>query len=153
MKLRKEKGQIKGLIVVAVLGLLIFTTFSGCEKGDEEVSLAPYLYENSLTISPNPARAFDKVTFFFAYSDHDGDVRKATVFIRLETEGGDTFYLSPDEGTFEVKGNTNGAMSFELTIKSVSESQGTYYVYIVDEAGNRSNEIYEYLAVNPPQEE
>lgn len=140
-------------VVVLILSVAIFAIVFGCDKGDEDVSLAPYLYEDSLTISPNPARAFDKVTFFFAYSDHDGDVKKATVFIHLESDEGDIVQLSPDEGTFEVKGNTNGAISFELTLKSVAESQGTYYIYIVDEAGNRSNEISEYLAVNPPREE
>ena len=133
--------------------LMVFAFVCGCDRGNENVSLAPHLYEDGYTISPNPISAFKTATIFFPYSDHDGDIKDSTVFIRLESDAGDVYQLSPNEGSFKVWGGTDGAMSFELDIKSVSESQGTYYIYIVDEAGNRSNEISDYLAVNPPAEE
>ena len=133
--------------------VLVFIVFVGCDRGDEETSPVPHLYEDGLSILPNPAPAYSEVTVFFPFYDHDGDVKNASVFVRLETETGDEIELAPEEGTFEVLGDTNGAMSFDLKLGSQSESQGTYYIYIVDEAGHRSNEISEYLLVNPPEGE
>jgi len=138
--------------IAVVVFVFAFAFVLGCDNGEEETSMVPYLYEDGFSISPNPVSAFEEATFFFPFLDHDGNVDDATVFVRLETDMGDVIELAPEEGTFEVDGDTKGAMSFDLKIGSQDDSQGTYYVYIVDEAGNRSNEISEYLLVNPPEE-
>jgi len=136
-------------VLCAVLATaLCLAACEGEGKDQEDISLSPFLYPDTFEIIPNPAESGDKVKFFFGFSDHDGDVEDGQLVVRLEDDAGNITGIEIDDDDWEIEGTTHGSIEFELEV--IETGQGEYLVYFIDEAGNVSNEISEYLFVNPP---
>jgi hypothetical protein len=139
------------LVLLAVLAVCVIQ-FS-CTHGEESnESLAPFLYPDSARVFPNPAWLYEDATFYFAFRDHDGDMQNPVVILRRTDEKEDedaggsenSQYVEVDD--IAVDGAAYGSISFPLEI--LDGYQGNYYISVMDEAGNVSEEIEVFLFVN-----
>ena len=131
----------------ALILLFLFVSCGGRDEAEDE-SVAPELFEETFDIVPNPAEVSDTITLFFGFRDQDGDMEDARVTVRLIDDDNQVRGIDLDQDEIEIEGTTAGTVSFD--IENIDETyQGTYAVFVTDEAGNYSNEIEEYLDVNP----
>ncbi|MDP8255231.1 MAG: hypothetical protein P9M14_05735 [Candidatus Alcyoniella australis] len=136
------------IALLCVATILILA--AGCPSSDDEqddVSLAPYLYQETFEIEPNPAESGETVSFFFGFDDFDGDVSEALIVVRHKDDDGVVSPVVPESDPL-IKGRTHGSVEFELTV--IEADQGQYLAYMIDNAGNVSNEITMQFYVNPP---
>ena len=135
--------------LIFALTIPVWLVMAGCagEGNPPETTLAPYLYQETLEISPNPADIDTDVVFVMGWKDHDGDLTEGSVTVRLVNDF-DEAKIVPIKNV-EFEGETSGVLSFELTIRD--GYQGAYYIIVTDEMGHVSDEISQYLFVNAPQ--
>ncbi len=137
------------ILLIALAGALVFTA---CTKddGQGDADLAPLVYQDSLRVFPNPSWLYEDSVFYFAWEDFDGDMENAIVTIRFEAQNGDVSFIDVDD--IETEGDTGGSLKFTRNI--VDGDEGRYFITVMDEAGNFSNEIDIFLYVNPlPRDE
>lgn len=137
---------MKRLAFASILLVLLFALALSCDKdgseGDED--LAPVLYQDSFMIHPNPATLYEKALFYFAFTDHDGDMKNPSLTLTYEVKENERQTVAVDK--IHVEGETSGSLWFELEIYDGYE--GTYYITVTDESGRVSNEIEIALFVN-----
>ncbi len=132
-----------GVLTVALLAAVVACAGkSGATHG----SLTPYLYPETIQISPNPADPDTDVTFLVGWKDIDGDIKQGTIRVRLVDDFDESSTISIKN--LQFRGDTAGVLTFAVTIHD--GDQGTYYVTAVDAAGRVSNEVDQYLLVNAP---
>jgi hypothetical protein len=156
---KAEDAMKKRVVPILLCGILIASLLMmpGCTgRGDEDdEDLAPFLYQDTFEIWPEPAQLYEDATFLVGWKDHDGDMNNPVVIVNLVNEQGDQVLLNAEnikvEGE-EEEMRTTGALSF--TIRIEDGYQGDYYILVRDEAGNLSNEISRFLFVNtvPPED-
>lgn len=125
----------------------------GCagSGNDRGADLAPELLE--MEIIPNPANLNDEATFIASFRDLDGDMKNATVQLKLYPGGLDTEEDEDDQESIvlpvvdlQIMGDTAGTISFVVEI--VDDYDGTTQLTVTDEAGRTSETVEEYLFVN-----
>lgn len=138
----------KSSVVVCFIFLAFCLQLVSCGgQGDsEDISLAPYLYEESLEIDPNPINLYEEAIFYMGWEDHDGDLENGTITVRLVTDEDEVIMISYED--LEIEGDKSGSLSF--TVEIMDGYQGTYYIIAQDEDGNISNEVSVYLYLNDP---
>jgi hypothetical protein len=134
--------------LVFTLTVSLLLVIAGCagEGNSPETTLVPYLYQETLEISPNPADLDTDVVFLMGWKDHDGDLTEGFVTVRLVNDFDEARIIPIKNVKFE--GKTSGVLSFEVTIRD--GYQGTYYIIAADKKGHLSDEISQYLFVNAP---
>ncbi len=132
------------LLILLCAGLLASASSCVKEQNPDE-DLAPFLFQDSLRVWPNPAWLYEDAEFYFAWKDYDGDMDEPAISLRLQKDDGSIVYIEPQNLTIE--GRTGGSIVFDRTI--LDGDEGRWYVVASDKAGNESNEIEIYLYVNP----
>lgn len=132
--------------LLLLLCLLVF----GCNNGLEGISEIPEI--ELLSVSPTSVKAFeDDIVFEVKYTDGDGDLgsnndEDRNVFIRDErlslTHEFRLKQLAPDGASIAITGTFNVTLPSTIRVDSsgISESV-TFVLYVVDQAGNKSNEV------------
>jgi hypothetical protein len=137
----------KYLYVVSFFVLLI--VLSGCKK-EEVISHVPSI--KFVSISPNPAiRYNDVIKLVIEYTDGDGDLGEnkpdvKNAFITDNRNNVVTTFrinqLAPSEANIIIKGTLTFNLSPQGFVDDNSISESTSYkIYVVDRAGNKSNEV------------
>lgn len=138
--MRLDRMAFSLLAVVLLLGL------AACAgTGNEKDFLrAPELL--SLEMAPNPVDAGEDTTFIVTWEDQEGDMAHPTVTLKIENEDDETL-LVPVEDIVVDGTETAGSLLFVIAPRV--EYQGKCIVTVTDDSGNTSEEIEEYLYVNP----
>ncbi|MBZ0274043.1 hypothetical protein K8I61_18540 [bacterium] len=127
--------------------LLVAAMSAACTQGNEPAEeLEPVVYQESLRVEPNPAWLYEPARFYFAFEDFDGDVEQPILLVRFENLEGEERFVAADEPRLTGDGH-GGAIWFDLDVKDGDE--GTYFITLLDKAGNASDEIEIFLFVNP----
>ena len=141
---------------ISIFILLLFFLAS-CQKS-EEYSTTPEI--EFVSISPNPANEFsDEVTITIRYRDGDGDIGENVAGVKnlfVRDSRNNVLYefrvqqLSPDNSEIAITGNLEVKItSVALVDQSKASESFSYKVYLLDRAGNQSNEIEtDQLTVN-----
>jgi hypothetical protein len=133
-----------------VFGLMIFLfSESGCKK-EEVISNVPSI--KFVSIAPNPAvRYNDVVKLIIEYTDGNGDLGENTPDVKnafiTDTRNNvvTTFrinQLAPNDANIIIKGNLEFNLSPQGFVDDNNTTEtATYKIYVVDRAGNKSNEV------------
>ncbi len=135
------------------LSLVLICSCGGRGGSADDEDLAPFLFENSFEIWPEPAELYEDATFYFGWEDHDGDMENPTILVYLVNEAGDNIILDAENIDVDSDSDTAGSISF--TIRMMDGYQGDYFIVIEDEEGNQSNQISRFLYINtePPEDQ
>jgi hypothetical protein len=139
------------------LFIVICSIFS-CKKGEEAVSDIPAI--EFISVSPQSATQYsDSLTFVIGYEDGDGDLGSNDPDTRnlfLTDSRNNVTYefrvkqLSPTGSTISIKGNLSVVLDNVGLINGSTTETTVYSIYVVDEAGNRSNTVKsDVVTINP----
>lgn len=135
------------LFFVSTVAMVLLIA-SSCKKEDP-ISATPTI--SFVSISPNPAiKNADEIDILIEYTDGDGDLGENTsdkknVFVTDERNNVTYEFrisqLSPTTGII-IKGKLNIHLPAQGFIDDTHSSEtATYKIYVVDRAGNKSNEV------------
>ena len=139
-------SRIFHALIIAVAALALFACSRKAPVGE---SSDPVLFQDSAVVDPNPAFLYEDAKFYFAWEDKRGDMKNAVVVLRIEDVNGESEFIEPKD--VHIEGDTGGTIWFNLMI--LDGFQGTWYITVLDDSGNASNEIDLYLFVNPTPED
>lgn len=139
---------MKKYLYIFVISSLLFA-FVGCKK-EEVISNVPTI--KFVSISPNPAIRYDDVLkLVIEYTDGDGDLGEnqpdvKNAFITDSRNNVVTTFrinqLAPDNANIIIKGNLEFNLPPQGFIDDNNITESTNYtIYVVDQAGNKSNEV------------
>lgn len=140
---------------LAAAMILTFVLVVACSTGTEDdESLAPVLFQDSFDVFPDPVQLYENAKFYFGWLDHDGDMESPTIIVNLINDDGDSIILDAEKIDVEESDDgKTGSISFQVMI--MDGYQGTYNIIVVDDKGNNSNRISQYVYVNtvPPPDD
>ncbi|MEL6922845.1 MAG: hypothetical protein AAFO94_02275 [Bacteroidota bacterium] len=125
--------------------------YSSCEQvsTDPVLPLTPAI--KLLEVSHEELKAFDDLlSIRIEYEDGDGDLGNSdndinSLFIRdsrlNETDGYFVGPLAPEDATISIRGTLNIEVGSFFLLGNGSQEKTTLTIYMVDRAGNRSNEL------------
>jgi hypothetical protein len=132
-----------------VMQIILIAILLSCSKEEEVENVEPVLTFESMTPS-TVGELLEEIVVKFYYSDADGnlgenDASVKNLFITdSRNEVVSSFrvkQLAPDNSTIAIEGSLNVTIS-PLVITDGSTSEiGTFSIYMVDRAGNKSNVI------------
>ena len=113
-----------------------------------------------ISVSPQSATQYsDSLTFVIGYEDGDGDLGSNDPDTRnlfLTDSRNNVTYefrvkqLSPTGSTISIKGNLSVVLDNVGLINGSTTETTVYSIYVVDEAGNRSNTVKsDVVTINP----
>lgn len=135
---------MKAILTIAVIGFLI----SSCKK-EETLSSIPKIEMRSIT--PQNIVAFqDSITLQVYYEDGDGNLGEnnpdvKNVFITDSRSGIVYQYrisqLAPSGESRAIRGTFTVVIPYSTITSQNTQENFSYNLYVVDRAGNRSNEV------------
>lgn len=140
------------MIIIAICSIF------SCTKGEETVSDIPAI--EFISVSPQSVTQYvDSLTFVIGYEDGNGDLGSNDPDTRnlfLTDSRNNVTYefrvkqLSPTGSTISIKGTLSVVLENVGLINGSSTEAAVYSIYVVDEAGNRSNTVESSVVdINP----
>ena len=133
--------KIFAFIVIALL-------LAGCKK-EEVMPSAPEIA--FVSMSAQSVQEFEeRVTVRFSYKDGDGDLGQEdpdnyTLWVKDARLGGTDGYhippLAPEDAEVPIQGELEVELNALFLLGNSGEEETHYTMYVVDRAGNRSNEL------------
>lgn len=133
--------KLIAFIVVAVLP-------AGCKK-EEVMPSAPEIA--FVSMNAQSVHEFDeRVKVRFSYTDGDGDLGQSdpddyTLWVKdARLEGTDGYHippLAPEDAEVSIQGELEVELNALFLLGNSGQEQTSYTMYVVDRAGNRSNEF------------
>jgi hypothetical protein len=129
------------LVVIAVL-------LAGCKK-EEVMPSAPEIAFVSMS-TQNVQEFEERVTVRFSYKDGDGDLGQSdpdnyTLWVKdARLEGTDGYHippLAPEDAEVPIQGELEVELNALFLLGNSGQEETSYTMYVVDRAGNRSNEF------------
>ena len=135
---------MRKLIAFIVSAVLL----AGCKK-EEVMPSAPEIA--FVSMSTQSVHEFDeRVTVRFSYKDGDGDLGQEdpdnyTLWVKdARLDGTDGYHippLAPEDAEVPIQGELDVELNALFLLGNSGQEETSYTVYIVDRAGNRSNEF------------
>ncbi len=135
---------MKRILALATMAALL----AGCKK-EEVMPSAPEIA--FVSMSTQSVHEFDeRVTVRFSYKDGDGDLGQEdpdnyTLWVKdARLEGTDGYHippLAPEDVEVPIQGELDVELNALFLLGNSGQEETSYTVYIVDRAGNRSNEF------------
>lgn len=133
--------KLIAFIVIAVL-------LAGCKK-EEVMPSAPEIAFVSMSVQS--VHEFDeRVKVRFSYTDGDGDLGQSdpddyTLWVKdARLEGTDGYHippLAPEDSEVPIQGELEVELNALFLLGNSGQEETSYTIYVVDRAGNRSNEF------------
>jgi hypothetical protein len=133
--------KLFAFIVIAVL-------LAGCKK-EEVMPSAPEIA--LVSMSAQSVHEFDeRVKVRFSYKDGDGDLGQSdpddyTLWVKDARLGGTDGYhippLAPEDAEVPIQGELEVELNALFLLGNSGQEETSYTMYVVDRAGNRSNEF------------
>ena len=133
--------KLFAFIVIAVL-------LAGCKK-EEVMPSAPEIA--LVSMSTQSVQEFDeRVKVRFSYTDGDGDLGQSdpddyTLWVKdARLEGTDGYHippLAPEDAEVPIQGELEVELNALFLLGNSGQEETSYTMYVVDRAGNRSNEF------------
>lgn len=135
---------MKRILALATMAAML----AGCKK-EEVMPSAPEIA--FVSMSTQSVHEFDeRVTVRFSYKDGDGDLGQEdpdnyTLWVKdARLEGTDGYHippLAPEDVEVPIQGELDVELNALFLLGNSGQEETSYTVYIVDRAGNRSNEF------------
>lgn len=135
---------MRKLFVFAAMAALL----AGCKK-EEVMPSAPEI--GFLSMSTQSVQEFDeRVTVRFSYKDGDGDLGQSdpdnyTLWVKdARLEGTDGYHippLAPEDAEVPIQGEHEVELNALFLLGNSGQEGTSYTIYVMDRAGNRSNEF------------
>jgi hypothetical protein len=135
---------MKRLHTLAALSVL----FAACKK-EEVMPAAPEIA--FVSMSTQSVHEFDeRVTVRFSYTDGDGDLGQQdpdnyTLWVKdARLQGTDGYHippLAPEDADVPIQGELEVELNALFLLGNSGQEETSYTMYVVDRAGNRSNEF------------
>ena len=135
---------MKRILALATMAALL----AGCKK-EEVMPSAPEIA--FVSMSTQSVHEFDeRVTVRFSYKDGDGDLGQEdpdnyTLWVKdARLEGTDGYHippLAPEDVEVPIQGELDVELNALFLLGNSGQEETSYTMYIVDRAGNRSNEF------------
>lgn len=135
---------MKRILALATMAALL----AGCKK-EEVMPSAPEIA--FVSMSTQSVHEFDeRVTVRFSYKDGDGDLGQEdpdnyTLWVKdARLDGTDGYHippLAPEDAEVPIQGELDVELNALFLLGNSGQEETSYTMYIVDRAGNRSNEF------------
>lgn len=128
--------------------LVIVFLLAGCKK-EEVMPSAPEIALVSVS-TQEVAQFEERVTVRFSYKDGDGDLGQAdpdnyTLWVKdARLEGTDGYHippLAPEDAEVPIQGELEVELNALFLLGNSGQEETQYTMYVIDRAGNRSNEF------------
>lgn len=128
--------------------IMIAVLLAGCKK-EEVMPSAPEIA--LVSMSTQSVHEFDvRVKVRFSYTDGDGDLGQSdpddyTLWVKdARLEGTDGYHippLAPEDAEVPIQGELEVELNALFLLGNSGQEETSYTMYVVDRAGNRSNEF------------